>query len=79
MTDLLNDRSKKRALYYYQRALRRGFIEACDALLDGRLELKNGELYCRRKKLVISRKFKFSDKSSETRKFEFDAEDLDFS
>jgi hypothetical protein len=79
MTDLLKDRSKERALQYYERALRRGFIEACDALLDGRLELRNGELYCRRKKVVISRKFRFSDRSSETRRFEFKPKDLEFS
>jgi hypothetical protein len=79
MTGLLKDRSKERALHYYERGLRRGFIEACDALLDGRLELKDGKLYCRRKKMVISRRFRFSDQSRETHRFEFKAEDLDFS
>ena len=79
ITGVLKDRSKERALHYYERALRRGFIVACDALLDGRLQLKDGELYCRRKKIFISRKFRFSDGSSETRNFEFKAEDLDFS
>jgi hypothetical protein len=77
MTEHLKGRSKERAFQYYERGLRRGFIEACHALLDGRLELKEGELYCSRQKIVISRKFNFSDGSSETRNFEFEAEDLD--
>lgn len=77
MTDRLKGRSKERAFQYYERGRRRGFIEACDAILDGRLEIKDGELCYQGKTIVISRRFKFSDGSSETRRFEFKPEDLD--
>jgi hypothetical protein len=77
MTDILGKKSQDRALHYYERGLRRGFIEACDALIDGQLEFKNGTLYCQNK-VAISRKFRFRDQAPQSRTFRFKAEDLGF-
>jgi hypothetical protein len=78
MTGLLDDSSKRRAVWYYGRGLRSGIIEACDALLDGRLIFKDGELFCRRKSFRISRRFRFKDGTTDRRTFKFKAEQLDF-
>jgi hypothetical protein len=77
VTDLIDNRAKKRALQWYERGIRRGFIEACDAFVDGQLKLKAGTLYSP-SKLVISVEFKFHGESWQEREFRFKAEDLGF-
>jgi hypothetical protein len=78
VTGLIDEKAKERALQWYERGIRRGFIEACDAFLDGQLELKAGTLYCP-SKVVISVRVKFRGDDWQNRDFEFKAEDIDFS
>ena len=77
VTGLIDEEAKKRALHWYERGIRRGFVEACDAILDGQLELKAGTLYCP-SKIVISVRIKFRGDEWQDRDFEFKAGDLDF-
>ena len=75
--DLIDVKSRERALEWYRRGIRRGFIEACDALLDGQLEMKEGTLYCP-SDVVISVRVKFRGEPWERRTFEFTADELEF-
>jgi hypothetical protein len=77
VADLIDVKTQKRALQWYKRGIRRGFIEACDALLDGRLELKAGSLYCP-SKLVISVRTRFRGSDWKKRVFKFKSGDFDF-
>jgi hypothetical protein len=77
VVELIDEKSKERAMQWYKRGIRRGFIEACDALLDGQLELKNGTLYCP-SDVEISVRIKFRGEEWEMKKFEFSSQDLDF-
>jgi len=77
VADLIDEKSKERALQWYERGIRRGFIEACDALLDGKLELRDGTLYSPNK-VEVSIRFRFHGQPWQRRKFEFRAENLEF-
>jgi hypothetical protein len=77
VTGLIDQKSRGRALKWYKRGIRLGFIEACNALLDGRLEFKNGTLYCPNK-FTVSRKMRFRGQAMHELHFKFKAEDLDF-
>ncbi len=69
--------SRKRALRWYKRGIRRGFIEACDAILDRQLKLKKNVLRCP-PKVSIFVKVRFAGQRWSRMNFRFDAEDLDF-
>lgn len=77
ITDLIDEKSKERALQWYRRGLRRGFEEACDAIAEGKLELKNGSLYCPNE-VVISVRIKFKDTPRVEKEFVFSADELGF-
>ena len=70
--------SKERALQWYRRGLLRGFKEACDAVVEGKLEFKENTLYCP-PKVVISVRIQFKGTSGmEEKKYTFTAEELGF-
>ncbi|UXJ50876.1 hypothetical protein [Pseudomonas citronellolis] len=77
VVDLIDEKSRDRAMQWYKRGLRRGFIEACDAMLDGQLKLKNNTLYCP-SNVEISVRVKFRGEEWEGKKFNFSAKDLEF-
>lgn len=75
--ELIDEESRKRALKWYKRGLRRGFEEACDAVVNGDLELKGDTLYCP-SKVVISVRVKFRGMEAKDKEFEFTADELGF-
>ena len=75
--DQIDEKSKERALKMYRKGLRRGFINACDAILEGDLELKKNILYAP-KKVTISVRIKFKGKKWKTEEFEFSSDELGF-
>lgn len=77
MVEMIDEKSRDRALQWYKRGVRRGFIEACDAMLDGQLELKNNTLYCPGN-VQICVKVKFRGEEWERLRIKFSAEDLGF-
>ena len=77
MVELIDEKSRDRAIQWYKRGVRRGFIEACDAMLDGQLELKNNILYCLNN-VEISVRVKFRGEKWEKMRIEFSAKDLGF-
>lgn len=74
---LIDAKAKTRALQWYKRGMRRGFIEACDALLDGQLELKGKTLLCP-PEVVISIRVKLKGSPWKKHSVKFSAEDLEF-
>lgn len=77
IADLIDEKSKERALQWYRRGLRRGFEEACDAVVDGKLEFKDGTLYCP-SEVVISVRVRFKDTARIEKEYLFTAEELGF-
>lgn len=77
ISDIIDEKSRERALAWYRRGLRRGFEEACDAIVDGSLELKNKTLYCP-PEVVISVRIKFRGIPSKDKEFVFAADDFGF-
>jgi hypothetical protein len=77
ISDLIDEKSRERAFQWYRRGLRRGFEEACDAIVEGKLELKGNTLYCPNK-VVISVRMKFKDAPRVEHEFTFSADDLGF-
>jgi hypothetical protein len=77
ISDLVDDKSKARALQWYKRGLRRGFEEACDAVVSRALELKNGTLYCPNE-VIITVRVRFKGSEPESKEFVFSADDLGF-
>lgn len=77
ISDLIDEKSRERALQWYRRGLRRGFEEACDAIVEGKLELKGKTLYCPNE-VVISVRVKFKDTSRSEMEFTFSADELGF-
>lgn len=77
MADLVDEKSKERAMKWYRRGLRRGFEGACDAILDDKLELKKGTLYCP-SEVVISVRVKFRGEKWQDKEFTFTADELGF-
>jgi len=77
IADLIDPQSRKRALEWYKRGIRRGFIEACDAVLDGQLKLKNKTLLCP-PKVTISIRVKFKGQRWAKKTFTFEASELEF-
>ncbi len=75
--DQIDEESKNRALKMYRKGLRRGFINACDAILKGDLELKDKTLYAP-KKVAISVKIKFKSEKWRSEEFVFTAKELEF-
>jgi len=75
--ELIDEKSKERALEWYRRGLRRGFINACDAILEGDLELKGNTLYAP-KKIVISVRVRFKGDKRRDKEFVFSSEELGF-
>lgn len=75
--DQIDDKSKDRALKMYRKGLKRGFINACDAILKGELELKRNTLYAP-KKVTISVKITFKGERGKSEKFVFTAKELGF-
>ena len=75
--DLIDAESKRRALRMYRRGLRRGFINACDAILEKKLDLKDNTLYAP-KRVVISVRVKFKGEKWKDQKFTFSAKELGF-
>jgi hypothetical protein len=73
----IEEKSKDRALRMYRKGLRRGFINACDAILKGDLEMKNNTLYAP-KKVAISVKIKFKGEGAKSEEFVFTAKELGF-
>jgi hypothetical protein len=78
ITDLIDPKSRERALEWYKRGIRRGLIQACNAMLRGELELKGSTLYCPADGLAVSVRVKFIGEPWEQQKFEFPADELDF-
>jgi hypothetical protein len=79
VTDLVDVKSRERALKWYRMGLRRGFAEATDAVVDGGLEYKarTRTLYCP-KKVVISVGVAFRGVLREEKQFTFTAKELGF-
>ena len=77
ISDVIDEKSRERALEWYRRGLRRGFEEACDAIVDGELEFKNKTLYCP-SEVVISVRVKFRGIPRQEKEFTFSADDLGF-
>jgi len=77
IADRIDEKARKRALEWYRRGIRRGFIEACDAMLDGQLKLKGSTLRCP-SEVVISVRVKFRGEKWQKKQFTFSAEDLEF-
>lgn len=77
IADLIDEKSKERALKWYRLGLRRGFIEACDAVLEGELELKESTLFCPQE-VIISVRIRFKGGPQEDRDFSFTAKELGF-
>jgi hypothetical protein len=75
--DQIDEKSKDRALKMYRKGLRRGLINACDAILKGDLELKNNTLYAP-KKVTIPIKIRFKGERGKNEKFVFTAKELRF-
>ena len=76
-SELIDGQSKERAMEWYRRGLRRGFINACDAILEGNLELKNSTLYSP-EKIVISVRARFKGNKKQDKEFTFSSEELGF-
>lgn len=74
---LIDSRSQERALDWYRRGIKRGFIEACDAILDEQLELKKGTLYCP-SRIEISVRVRFRGDDWQDKSFRFSAKELEF-
>ncbi|KEZ69277.1 hypothetical protein AAY86_15090 [Pseudomonas amygdali pv. tabaci str. ATCC 11528] len=77
IVDLIDEKSRDRAIQWYERGVRRGFIEATNAMLDGQLELKNNTLYCP-SNVEISVRVKFRGEEWHKMRIKFTAKDLDF-
>jgi hypothetical protein len=75
--DQIDEKSKERALKMYRKGLKRGFINACDAILKGDLEMKDNTLYAP-KKVMISVKITFKGERAKSEKFVFTAKELGF-
>jgi len=75
--DFIDEKSKKRAMQWYRRGLKRGFISACDAVIDGDLEFEDGILYSP-EKITISICVKFRRGEFERKKFRFSSKELGF-
>lgn len=73
----IDPESRQRALEWYRRGIRRGFIEACDALLDGQLQLKGRTLHSP-PSVVISMRVRFRGERWRQQRFDFSAAELDF-
>jgi len=79
--DLIEEKSKERAIEWYRRGLKRGFINACDAMLRGNLQLKQKILILNTKSnktSEISVKVKFRGEDWESKTFVFSADELEF-
>ena len=70
---------KKRLLESYKEGLRRGYITACDSLInpDGELSLKGGELFCDSKHIKIRARMKV-DREWHVKTFDFHRKELEF-
>ena len=75
--ELIDEKSKERALEWYRRGLKRGFINACDAILEGDIELKGNTLIAP-KKVFISVRIKFKGEKRKDEEFIFSSHDLGF-
>jgi hypothetical protein len=75
--DQIDEKSKDRALKMYRKGLKRGFINACDAILEGDLEIKDKTLYAP-KKVTISVKIKFKGEKWRSEEFVFSSKELGF-
>lgn len=75
--ELIDEKSKERALEWYRRGLKRGFINACDAILEGDIEMKGNTLYSP-KKVSISVRVKFKGEKWKDEEFIFSSDDLGF-
>ena len=70
---------KERLIEWYKRGLRRGYITACDSLIDpdGELSLEGGELLCDSKHIKIRVRLKIDGKWHK-KTFDFHRKDLEF-
>jgi hypothetical protein len=75
--DRIDEKSKDRALKMYRKGLRRGFINACDAILEGDLELKQNTLYALGR-ITISVRIKFKGEKWKDEEFVFSSGELEF-
>lgn len=73
------DAVKRRMIRWYKRGIRRGYIRACDAIIDpkGELSLQGGNLYCDSESVKIRVRIKI-DGTWHKRTFKFGREDLEF-
>ena len=77
MADLVDEKSKERAMKWYRRGIKRGFEEACDAILENEIELKNNTLTCPNE-IIVSVRVKFRDEEWQDKEFKFTADELGF-
>ena len=78
ITDLIDPKSRERALEWYERGIRRGLIQACNAMLRGDLELNDKTLYCPADGITASVRVKFRGERWTQEEFAFTAEELGF-
>ena len=70
--DLVGDKLRERARKYYRLGIRRGFIDACDRMLQGDLTLDGDTLWLSGGGITVSVKVRLApddDKQSESFKF----------
>ena len=78
LLDEVDERSKKRAMKWYERGIKRGISFATDQVLDGTFHLA-GKTLTAPKQFTVSVRFKFSRETWRKRSFTIKAKDVGFS